>query len=132
MVSNTLFEISIVSSTNLQSFYSIFPFGKKKKKWSQQLERQFIFSKIFFGERVACSWSQKCGAAVNFPGVIMTHHCIRLCWPGSLSLSNSLCVISIQRSDSVSSLPQPKVASRGSYFWPAKGLAALGTPWGIV
>lgn len=67
-----------------------------------------MLSKIFSREWASCYWSQKCGAVLNFPGVMMTHHCTRLCWLGSPGLSNSLCVISIQRSDSVSS---PSVGS---------------------
>lgn len=89
----------IVSPSSLQSFYSISPSGKKKKK-SQQLERQLCFPKYFLESDGLLLVT---GAVVNFPGVMMTHHCTRLCWPGSLNLSNSLCVISILRSDSVSS-----------------------------
>lgn len=37
------------------------------------VEEAIMFSKIFSGEWVACSWSQKCGTALNFPGR-MTHH----------------------------------------------------------
>lgn len=80
------------------------------------------------------------GAAVNFPGVIMTHHCSRLCWAGSLSLSNSLCVISIPRSSSVS-FPSAKsllrrevllTCQRFSTFRHSPGNCLMTSLWQVV
>ena len=92
------------SSISLQSFYSSSPCGKKKKKKNiyNSWKGNYVFQNILW-RVIVCSWSQECGPVVNFPGVMMTHHCTRLCWPSSFSLSNSLRVISIQKSDSVSS-----------------------------
>lgn len=128
MLNNTIFLMLTVFPTNLQSLYSISLSGNEMVT---TVEEAIMFSKICSGEWVTCSWSQKCEAVVNFPGVMMTHHCTRLCWPGSLSLSNSLSVISIQRSDSVSS-PSAKSLLRRELLLTSKSLAASGTPRGIV
>ena len=95
---NTLFLIFIVSP--LPQTCELLFFLLLGKRQLEQLERQLCFPKYSLESD---SLSLVTGAVVNFPGVMMTHHCTRLCWPGSLSLSNSLCVISIPRSSSVSS-----------------------------
>lgn len=67
--------MSIVFPPNSKSLYSI---SLSANKMVTIVRETIMLSKRFSGEWVTCPWTQKCGAVVHSPGVMMTHCCERV------------------------------------------------------